>query len=140
MGECGDKLFYFIYILHPPVAFSESCETFTMESFMKIVNSWKPLTIFAKSSILDVWLMSECASINSKHFFFILLWGSSWDLLGARKTFMKAFEARQRKMKRKFGFNNLSILSDKFCLINSNHQVCFRYVHRSTEPGENAQF
>ena len=51
---------------------------------------------------------------------------------------MKAFEARQRKMKRKFGFNNLSILSDKFCLINSNHQVCFRYVHRSTEPGENA--
>ena len=31
-----------------------------MERFAKMVNGWKPLTIFAKSSILYVWLGSEC--------------------------------------------------------------------------------
>ena len=30
-----------------------------MENFAKIVNGWKPLTIFAKHSILDVWQDSE---------------------------------------------------------------------------------
>ena len=30
-----------------------------------IVGSWKPLSIFAKSSILDVWLGSEYASVYS---------------------------------------------------------------------------
>ena len=29
---------------------------------MKIVNSWKPLTLFAKSCIIDVWLTSEYIS------------------------------------------------------------------------------
>ena len=34
-----------------------------MELFMEIVNGWKLLTIFAKSSILDIWLGSEYASV-----------------------------------------------------------------------------
>ena len=33
-----------------------------MKPFVKIVNAEKPLTIFAKSSILDVWQGSEYAS------------------------------------------------------------------------------
>ena len=31
-------------------------------SIVKIVNGWKVLTIFAKSTVLDVWLGSEYAS------------------------------------------------------------------------------
>ena len=33
-----------------------------MERFAKIVNDFSPFTIFAKSSILDVWQGSECPS------------------------------------------------------------------------------
>ena len=36
-------------------AYSQSSKTSKMKLFAKIVNSWKPSTIFAKSSILDVW-------------------------------------------------------------------------------------
>ena len=43
-------------------AYSEHCQTSKMELFAKIVNSWKPLSIFAKSSILDVWQDSEYSS------------------------------------------------------------------------------
>ena len=38
---------------------SELRETYKMKFFEKIVNSWKPLTIVAKHSILDVWLGCE---------------------------------------------------------------------------------
>ena len=38
------------------------CQTFNMELFAKLVNDFKLLTIFAKSSILDVWLNRECPS------------------------------------------------------------------------------
>ena len=34
-----------------------------MERFAKIVNSYNPRTIFAKSSILDVWVGPEYASV-----------------------------------------------------------------------------
>ena len=37
----------------------EKCQTSKMERFAKIVNSWKPLTIFAQRYILDVWQNSE---------------------------------------------------------------------------------
>ena len=43
-------------------ATSESCQTFMMEIFVKIVKNEKPFTIFAKSSILDVWQGSEYTS------------------------------------------------------------------------------
>ena len=35
-----------------------------MELFSKTVNCWKPLAIFAKSSILDVWLDFEYVSMH----------------------------------------------------------------------------
>ena len=35
--------------------YSEPCQMSKMELFAKIVNDWKPLTISAKSSFLDVW-------------------------------------------------------------------------------------
>ena len=41
---------------------SESCQTSKMELFAKIVKNEKPFTIFAKTSILDVWQGSEYAS------------------------------------------------------------------------------
>ena len=40
----------------------EPSQTSTMEHFVKIINSLKPLIIFIKSSILDVWLGSEYTS------------------------------------------------------------------------------
>ena len=40
----------------------EPCQTLGMKFSEKIVNSFKPLTIFIKSSILDVWRGSKYAS------------------------------------------------------------------------------
>ena len=49
-----------------------------MERFVKIVNMWRPLFIFAKRSILDIWQVSEYPSDNfllNKHFVRkLLLW------------------------------------------------------------------
>ena len=42
--------------------FSESSQSSKMELFATIVNGWKPLTILAKSSILEVWLRLEYPS------------------------------------------------------------------------------
>ena len=43
-------------------AYLEPYQTSKMEIFAKIANAWKPLIIFAKCSILDVWEGSEYAS------------------------------------------------------------------------------
>ena len=43
-------------------AYSEPCETSKMVPFAKIVNSYVPLTVFTKCSILDGWQDSEYAS------------------------------------------------------------------------------
>ena len=43
-------------------ALSEPSQTSKMEHFAKLVNYRKPLTIFAKGSILDFWLGSKYAS------------------------------------------------------------------------------
>ena len=40
-----------------------------MELFVKIVNGWQPLTIFAKSSILDVCQGSEYAYVTNMLFY-----------------------------------------------------------------------
>ena len=51
---------------HNSEAYSESCHISMREQFVKIANSGKPLTIFAKYSILDVWQGSENASVISE--------------------------------------------------------------------------
>ena len=40
----------------------ETSQTSKMEVFANIVNGWKPLTILAECSILDVWKGSEYPS------------------------------------------------------------------------------
>ena len=48
--------------------FSEPSQTSKKELFAKIVNGFTHLIIFAKSSIFDIWLNSECASsVKSWH-------------------------------------------------------------------------
>ena len=42
--------------------YSEGCQPSKVEFFGDVVNSFQPLTIFAKRSILDVWQGSEYAS------------------------------------------------------------------------------
>ena len=39
--------------------YSETFQTSKIERFAKIVNNSKPLTIFGKSSILDIWQGAE---------------------------------------------------------------------------------
>ena len=50
---------------------SEPSQTSKMELFAKIVNGLKPLTVFVKSSILDVWigLMHRKTKFYFKDFF-----------------------------------------------------------------------
>ena len=51
-----------------PRAYSEPCQTSKMDLFAQIVNGIHPFTIFAKSSILEVRLVSECAQSGKKCF------------------------------------------------------------------------
>ena len=44
-------------------AYSEPCQTSKKEHFAKIVNGYKPSTIFAKCFILDLWQGSEYAFV-----------------------------------------------------------------------------
>ena len=43
---------------------SETWQTSKMERFAKIVNRWKPSTLFEKSCILDVWEVSDYGSME----------------------------------------------------------------------------
>ena len=52
--------------------YSEPSQTSKMELFVKIVKSWNPLSIFAKSSIIDVW---QCSEDNSE---FSCKWSHFW--------------------------------------------------------------
>ena len=38
-----------------PEAYSESCESYKMQFFLKIVNNWNFCTFFTKSTMSDVW-------------------------------------------------------------------------------------
>ena len=55
------KLFSCI-LIRDPKPYSEPYQTSKMESFAKIVNGFQPLTIFAKSSIIDAGQAFECIS------------------------------------------------------------------------------
>ena len=39
--------------------YNETIQTSKIELFVKLLNGWKPLIIFAKRFILDIWLGSE---------------------------------------------------------------------------------
>ena len=43
-------------------AYSEPSQTSKIEHFAKVIYGFEPLTFLAESSILDVWLGSECVS------------------------------------------------------------------------------
>ena len=49
---------------HGSGAYSELCQTLKMELVTKVDNVFKPLTIFAKRSILDIWQGSDYVSEN----------------------------------------------------------------------------
>ena len=55
--------------------YSEPCKTSDVEPFAKLVDSWKSLIFFTKSSVLDVYKDSEYASAAWKEncsFYYIL--------------------------------------------------------------------
>ena len=52
---------------------SEPSQTSNMDLFAKIINGWKTLTIFAKRSILDIWLGSEYASVWTSYSYISLI-------------------------------------------------------------------
>ena len=53
-------------------AYSEPCQITKMKRFVKIINGVQLLEIFVKSSILDVWLDFEYASVQH--------WNHSWKI------------------------------------------------------------
>ena len=48
-----------VLVIHKTI---EAYQTSKMELFVKIVDGWRPLAIFAKSTIVDIWQGSEYAS------------------------------------------------------------------------------
>ena len=57
-----------------------------MELFEKIMKSWKPLTIFAKTSILDIWQDSDYASDFSLLNLILNSFSSTWDFMAYTLT------------------------------------------------------
>ena len=51
------------YATSIPEVYSEASQTSKIKLFVKIVNGFQPLTIFVKSSILNVWQASEYAFV-----------------------------------------------------------------------------
>ena len=49
----------FVLVAENPEANSGPYQTSKMERIVKIDNGWKPLTVFSKSTIIDVWKGSE---------------------------------------------------------------------------------
>ena len=78
---CFHLFVKFSYFTCLSEAYSERSQTSKMELFWKIVNGWKPLTVFAKSFILDVPLgleydfvhfciySSESSCLNLRYFY-----------------------------------------------------------------------
>ena len=64
-----------VFCCHKTEAYSEPSQLSEMKVSAKIVNGLKKLNISAKSSILDVWLGSESASVkvDAKHQFKLFL-------------------------------------------------------------------
>ena len=54
--------FYLSYFVNWTEVYSNSCQTSKVKLFSKIVKNLQPLTILGKSSILDIFQSSECAS------------------------------------------------------------------------------
>ena len=50
-----------------------------MDRFKKTVNDWIPLTIFAKSFILDVWMSSKYVSNYQRVSSVIINWGCHFE-------------------------------------------------------------
>ena len=98
--------------------YSEPCQTSKMDVFAKIVNGFSSLTIFAESSVLDVWQESEFASEASKN-----LWKSSTSAVwqGFEFTFVLIILAKQ--------FPNCLLN-----LINIFHHISVLYTVKSTWP------
>ena len=46
--------------------YSELCQAFQIECFVKVVDGWKALTIFAKHAILGVWQVSVILNYHQK--------------------------------------------------------------------------
>ena len=59
-GKYGRKKFDPFFLKSQ--VYNETIQTSKIELFVKLVNGWKPLIIFAKRFILDIWLGSEYAS------------------------------------------------------------------------------
>ena len=70
--------------------YSEPSQTSEMEIFAITVNHFKPLTIFGKSSILDVWLGSEYASAIKKPSLMRTTWIQ--NMCHSEKTMMGGLE------------------------------------------------
>ena len=51
-------------VWHTAKAYLEPSQTSKIELFVEMVNGFEPLTIFVKSSILDVCLGSQCVSVK----------------------------------------------------------------------------
>ena len=66
-------------------AYSDFCQMFKIESFAKIVSSFKALTFFVKCFILDVWQSSEYANVHVFPVFNFTLKGLISEIYGNSK-------------------------------------------------------
>ena len=99
-----------IYAKSTSRAYSKLCRTYEMELFTVKVNGWKPLTIFAKRSILDVlitplytrWKLSKFGTFSGLYF----------PVFGLRKEIYRASlhihsEYKKIKTRKKPGFQTI---------------------------------
>ena len=81
-----------MWMLSEPKTYWEHCQASKVRHFLKLVNSFKPSTIFAKSSILDVWKDFKCCLWEPIIYSFLeLLWVAP-ELIKDYKCFGKSKE------------------------------------------------
>ena len=61
------RIRFIIIIIQYPEAYSEPTQTSKMKPFVKIVNGFVSLTIFSKSSVLNLRLCSKYAPVRTCH-------------------------------------------------------------------------
>ena len=65
-----------------PEPYLEPCQISAMKHFLKIINSFKPLTIFQKSSTVDLWQGPKYGSGNELILSYNIDFGLFWNRPG----------------------------------------------------------
>ena len=121
----------------PTEEYWEPSQTSKMKLFVKTVNGLQPLTNFAKSSILDIWLGIEYATAQS-YVFKTLLINVTLQSQNTQCIFSECKSSHRRCFGKKVLLESLSqVFFCEFCKISKNTFLTERLRTTALRPREN---